>query len=85
VVPVFPGERIGERGVGGAGNGDRRVEERIGRSQPFLEHGAVDEWLERRAGLAARLHGAIELGVREVIADEKPLSLGFGRLERVVR
>ena len=45
-------------------DGDRPVHDHGGRRVAVVERGRIDDRLERRAGLAHRLRGAVELGLR---------------------
>ena len=52
------------------------------RAHALLERGAVDEGLEGRAGLAARLAHVVELLVREIAAADPGPDLAAARVHR---
>src|SRR3546814_3124438 len=57
---------------------DRRVQDHRRRREARFERGEIDERLERRAGLAARLGGTVELAaMRAAAADERPDAPGL--------
>src|SRR5262249_9471377 len=49
---------------------DRRIQNRIVRTQSVVDRRSVNKWLERRTGLSHRLRGAIKFAVIEVIPTD---------------
>ena len=76
-------QRVGQRGAAGifqrvvlrrpVADRDRQVIDDRGRLEAGLERRQIDEGLERRAGLAQRIGGAVELACLVVLAaDDRP-------------
>src|SRR5262249_4924849 len=61
---------------------ERTVDDDARRRIAVVERGRVDDWLERRAGLAARLNGGIELALGEAEAADQREHAASVRIHR---
>ncbi len=74
---VFPVVVLGRPGlvVPAVDERDRLVGDDAGRGEAVLDRGGIEKGLDRRAGLARRLDGPVELAVAEGVASDQSLDL----------
>ena len=69
-------------GLAAAHGGERRVENRVERSEPLLHGRGIHVNLERTADLALRLRGAVEFRFVEAVAADHGLDFAGGIVDR---